>query len=89
MKYQNAGDLLPPELLREVRKYVPSGLMYVPRDSEVPRPWGARNGTRSYYAIRNADICAAHAEGADLAELAEKYGLSEKTIRRILYHAKP
>jgi len=31
MKYENAANILPPELLEEVRKYFPSGLLWVPQ----------------------------------------------------------
>ena len=85
MQYQNAGELLPPQLLNEVRKYVPSGLLYVPRDREQPRPWGAHSGTRGYYEARNAEIRLSYEAGASVDELAESFGLSDKTIRRILY----
>ena len=40
MKYENAKDLLPPELLTQVQKYVSGKLMYVPIAEEA-KGWGA------------------------------------------------
>ncbi len=85
MKYQNAGDVLPPELLREVRRYIPWGMLYIPCDDEQPRQWGKNSGTRAYYRERNGKIRDAWKCGASVAELAQTYLLSEKTIRRIVY----
>jgi len=34
MKYENATNILPPELLEEVRKYFPGGLLWVPKKGD-------------------------------------------------------
>ncbi len=34
MKYENAANILPPELLEEVRKYFPGGLLWVPQKGD-------------------------------------------------------
>jgi len=35
MKYENAANILPPELLEEVRKYFPGGLLWVPKKGDT------------------------------------------------------
>lgn len=34
MKYENAANILPPELLEEVRKYFPGGLLWIPKNGD-------------------------------------------------------
>jgi len=34
MKYENAANILPPELLEEVRKYFPGGMLWVPKKDD-------------------------------------------------------
>lgn len=84
MKYRNAADILPEELLSEVRKYAAGELLYVPRE-EARSEWGAASGARAFYAARNQEIRHKYHEGKRIGELADEYGLSTDTIRRILY----
>ena len=35
MKYKNAADILPEQLLEEVRKYFPGGLLWVPQKGDL------------------------------------------------------
>lgn len=85
MKYRNATDIFPDELLREIQKYSAGELIYIPQDRER-KQWGSNSGARSYYTERNAQIRKKHEqEGAKIGELAAEYGLSTDTIRRILY----
>lgn len=83
MKYKNAGEILPDWLLRELQQYVDGGLLYVPQAGEK-RAWGERSGVRQYYTRRNREIRAAYQDGAAVETLAEKYGLTEDAIRKIL-----
>ena len=46
MAYANADELLPPELLREVQKYIQGCLLYVPRSGPERLGWGSRSGAR-------------------------------------------
>lgn len=85
MKYRNATDIFPDELLREIQKYSAGELIYVPQAKER-KQWGSNSGARSYYIERNAQIRKKHEqEGVKIGELAAEYGLSTDTIRRILY----
>ncbi len=88
MSYQNADELLPPELLRAVQSYVQGSLVYIPRQGEKRLGWGARAGARDTFDKRNAAIRAAKAGGRRIDDLADDYGLSPGGIRKILYGGK-
>ena len=51
MKYKNAQDILPDQLLRELQKYVSGETIYVP-NQQGKKPWGETSGARSYYKQR-------------------------------------
>lgn len=85
MKYRNASEIFPDELLKEIQKYSAGELIYVPQVSEK-KDWGSKSGARNYYIQRNSEIRRKYQqEGKTIAQLAEEYGLSTDTIRRILY----
>lgn len=83
MKYKNAQDVLPDKLLRELQQYVSGETLYIPR-AEGRKSWGESSGARSYYKQRNAEIREKYAAGASSEELAEEYGLSVDSIRKIV-----
>lgn len=84
MKYKNAADILPDELLRELQKYISGEALYVPAGSERKK-WGGQSGARQFYLQRNEEIRNRFFHGASLDALAEEYGLSPDTIRKIVY----
>lgn len=84
MKYRNAADIFPAELLQEIQKYSSGELIYIPRSNER-RDWGSSSGARAFYTERNSDIRRKYQEGNKIGELATEYGLSTDTIRRVLY----
>lgn len=84
MKYKNAADILPMELLEEIQKYASGELIYIPNKSEK-KEWGERSGARDYYIARNREIRSKRRSGASIQDLALEYGLSSDSIRRILY----
>lgn len=85
MSYINADQLLPPDLLREIQKYVQGSLVYIPRPPQQHLGWGSKNGTRESLDRRNADIREKRSRGSGIDELADEYGLSPDGIRKILY----
>lgn len=87
MKYENARDILPEPLLRQIQKYVSGKLIYIP-SRERKREWGAVSGYRQYLLSRNQDIRAQFALGETVEDLADAYHLSCETIRRIVYNRK-
>jgi len=87
MKYENARDLLPEPLLRQVQKYISGKLVYVPA-REHRREWGTASGYRQILRQRNREICARFAIGDSIEQLAEMYCLSCESIKRIVYSRK-
>ncbi len=85
MKYRNANDIFPDELLAEIQKYSSGELVYIPESAEKKKAWGEKSGSRDFYIERNARIRQQHSEGKSIAELADEFALSTDSIRRILY----
>lgn len=83
MKYKNAKDILPDKLLRELQQYVSGETLYIPGIGEK-KQWGEASGARSYYKERNAAIRAKYAQGMTIDALADAYGLSVDSIRKII-----
>ena len=45
MKYINAAEILPEELLKEIQTYIDGGVLYIPNTS-VKKGWGSASGSR-------------------------------------------
>jgi len=86
LRYVNAKDVLPPEVLALVQKYSGGALIYVPKKDEEKIGWGQKNGARAVTHMRNNNIIDAHRNGASICELMLEYCLSEASIRKILYN---
>lgn len=84
MSYRNAKDVLPPELVLELQKYVDGELLYIPTKSEKSE-WGLRSGARQKYAERNHEIRERYKSSVSIEELARLYFLSTDSIRKIVY----
>ncbi|MBQ8596360.1 MAG: hypothetical protein IJ409_01090 [Lachnospiraceae bacterium] len=84
MKYENAKDLLPPELLSEVQKYAAGKLIYVPIAEEA-KGWGTISGYRQRLLKRNQTIYNEYVSGKTVSELADEYFLSTDSIKKIVY----
>lgn len=82
MKYVNANNVLPEELLSGIQEYYQGGYLYIPKknDGEVKR--------QTDYMIelekRNQHIYVKHLEGRTNEQLGNIYHLSESSIRRII-----
>ena len=87
MKYENAQDILPQALLRQLQKYVSGKLIYVPA-REKKRQWGAVSGYRAFLQQRNQQIREQFALGKPVEALADEHFLSCESIRRIVYNRK-
>jgi Mor family transcriptional regulator len=85
MPYTNARILLPPSLLTEVQKYVQGEQIYIPRPDDTRLGWGMKNGTRRMLERRNGEIREMRNSGLSINELADRFNLSEDSIRKILY----
>lgn len=84
MKYENAKEILPEALLKEVQKYAGGKLLYIPVENEA-KNWGEVSGYRQKLLKRNVMICNRYKSGVTLSELAEEYFLSMDSIKKIVY----
>ena len=84
MKYTNAADVLPADLLRQVQSYVDGDMIYIPKVSNK-MGWGSANGSRMFYKERNKEIQRRYKEGYSMEMLAKKYNLAYSTIKKIIY----
>lgn len=87
MKYENAKEILPEALLKEVQKYAGGKLLYIPVENET-KSWGEVSGYRQKLLKRNVLISNRYKAGATLSELAEEYFLSLDSIKKIVYGKK-
>ena len=83
MKYINAADVLPQELLVELSKYAGGNLLYVPTLNEKSS-WGEKSGSRQFFRERNQKIKELFHQGMSLEALSGEYGLALDTIKRIV-----
>ena len=84
MKYRNASDILPDELLKEIQKYTSGEAIYIPNNTERKK-WGQGSGARLFYKERNEEIKNKYYQKVSMDDLADEYCLSLETIRKILY----
>ena len=82
MKYKNANDVLPKELLVLVQEYIQGEYIYVPvKDKHIA---GFPTDYKTELEKRDAHIYMKHLEGMSNKQLAQIYNLSESSIRRII-----
>lgn len=77
-----AAEVLPPELVMEIQKYVKGVQLYVPTPDRSA--WGERSGTKDELHRRNVEIYDLYRKGFRVETLAERYYLSPERIRRII-----
>ncbi|MEW9080608.1 CD3324 family protein [Terrisporobacter glycolicus] len=85
MKYINATEVLPLDLLSEIQKYIASEILYIPQPEGIKNPWGSRSGTRQEIINTNKQIKLEKEDGRSIDELMIKYNLSYDTIKKIVY----
>ena len=86
MRYIRADEILPPDLLEAVQKYIDGQLIYIP--SKEKQEWGSVTASRKYYCERNREIFLEWKAGASTEELSLRFSLSEKSVQRILRQQK-
>ena len=85
MKYRNASEILPDDLLKELQKYASGEMLYVPSD-KGRKKWGEDTGARKFYELRNEEIRHKYfTRGCTIDTICEEYSLSDETVRKILY----
>ena len=88
MKYINAAEILPGELLSEIQKYAEGKMLYIPSVQKTVS-WGEKSGSRKFYEERNRAISARFAEGFSIEQLSREFSLSYDTVRKIIYKKQP
>ncbi|MET3939207.1 DNA-binding NarL/FixJ family response regulator [Paenibacillus sp. PvP094] len=88
MKYINADAILPEELLKEIQRHIPGGLVYIPKPKEAHKKWGEKSGNRAVVKERNEQIRRLFAAGLTVHELTERFFLSIDSIKKIVYSKK-
>jgi len=88
MRYKNAQDIFPEDILLAMQEFADGAYVYIPRKNENRKKWG--DNTRSKIATqeRNDKIYARYKSGLKINELAMEYFLSEKSIQRIITSGK-
>ncbi len=85
MKYRNASEILPDDLLKELQKYMSGEILYIPSDGGRKK-WGADTGARRFYEQRNEEIRHKYFHlKVTIVALCGEYNLSDETIKKILY----
>lgn len=84
MRYKNATQHLPKELLEQVQQYADGEFLYIPRIKGAKKEWGAKTATRRELMARNERIYKEYLAGARADTLARRYFLSIKSIQRIV-----
>ena len=84
MKYENAVDLFPEEILKQLQKYAAGKLVYIPAGKKR-KAWGETSGYRHYLKQRNHAIRCAFQAGEEPNMLCERYFLSLESIKKIVY----
>ncbi|MGG7179404.1 CD3324 family protein [Clostridium paraputrificum] len=84
MKYENAQNILPSSIIRELQQYVDGIYLYIPKRENNKKSWGEDSGFRQELVKRNIEIYEKFLKGISVKELAKGYYLSESSIRRII-----
>lgn len=84
MKYVNAQNILPKDIIELLQQYIDGSYLYIPRKAENKKAWGVNSGFKSELEKRNIQIYNSFNEGISVKELSNKYYLTENSIRRII-----
>ena len=84
MRYKNAQDILPENILELIQQYADGEYIYIPRKAENRKQWGENTNTKYEISERNKRIYTKYKLGRKVNDLACEYFLSEKSIERII-----
>lgn len=82
MKYKNAREILPTELIEEIQRYVQGEFLYIPKEDK--QTCRAVTEYKIELEKRNLRIYKMHLEGIRNWQLAQNFSLAESSIRRII-----
>jgi Ser/Thr protein kinase RdoA (MazF antagonist) len=84
LKYVNGKEILPEELLDEIRKYAEGVYIYIPKSDSKKSKWGERTNYHREMELRNQHIYDKYLEGIKISVISECYHLSSQSVRRII-----
>lgn len=84
MRYKNATQHLPKELLEQVQQYADGEFLYIPRIKGSKKEWGEKTATRRELKARNERIYKEYLAGERADTLSRRHFLSIKSIQRIV-----
>lgn len=85
MNYTNGKDIFPSELLDLIQDYTQGKYVYIPKREDNKEKWGTKTSYRKELKTRNSHIYTKYLTGLSLKQLSDKYCLSVKSIRRIIF----
>lgn len=88
MRYLNAQEVFPAEIIELLQNYADGEYIYIPRKNEKRKKWGESTGAKEETARRNSSIYMQYKQGKPVGTLAESFYLSEKSIWRIVAQEK-
>ena len=83
MKYENADNIFPKELLSEIRQYMPEGYVYI-SSQNGRKEWGSVSGQKEELGKRNAQIYEEYQSGKSIAVISKERYLSKASVYRIV-----
>ena len=84
MKYENAQNILPSEIIEMIQGYMDGGYLYIPKKDENKKRWGENSNIKEKLKQRNREIYSRYLTGTSIKELTNTYYLTDPSIRRIL-----
>ncbi|SFB02541.1 CD3324 family protein [Clostridium frigidicarnis] len=84
MRYANARDIFPEDILKIIQQYVDGEYIYIHKKEKNKMVWGELTQSKEELLIRNDRIYEDYLSGISLQSLLERYYLSPKTIQRII-----
>lgn len=84
MKYENAQNILPSEIIEVIQGYIDGGYLYIPKKDENKKRWGENSNIKEKLKQRNREIYNRYLTGTSIKELTNTYYLTDSSIRRIL-----
>ncbi len=83
MKYENADNIFPNELMIEIRKFIPEGYVYI-SPQRRRKKWGSVSGQKKELERRNSEIYEEYQAGKSIDIISKERYLSKSSVYRIL-----
>jgi len=84
MRYINAQNIFPEDVLAVMQQFIDGEYIYIPKKINNRKKWGENTRSKIETQERNDKIYAKYKLGFNVNELAEQYFLSDKSIQRII-----